>query len=399
MSIFSPPFYLGTADGLIILLVIVATAVSTVVFRAKVWNANPIVMGLSLVWHTSFTIAYCALGARGGGDIFLYYERAGREAMEWGDLYGLGTTFIVWVITPLVDGLQIGILPVSIVFGVLGFFGIWLLAAAIVENLEALRWKRGLRFAYVLIFLPGINHWTSALGKDALIMFALGLFIFALSKPRQRWIAVAVGWLLVFHIRPHISIVLILAVTASLILSGRTMSVQRRALAIVTMIVVAFIAFPYVLEFLDIKAGGVGDYISYVEERGELNMRGDSSVDMYDYSLVGRAFAFLFRPLPFEAHNLTSLVASIENILLLLMILTALVKFRLVDALRNGSLLVNFLAFYSIGSTILLSGVTLNLGLAFRQKTMVIVAIIALIAIAASQGKRQVSHEVRKVYV
>lgn len=391
MSIFTPPFYLGSADGLVILLVVVATAVSTVIFRAKVWRVNPIVMVASLGWHSFYSVIYCVLGARSGGDIFLYYERA-RHAADWGDLYGLGTTFIVWFVHPFVDGIQIGILPISIIFGVLGFFGIWLIAAAIVENLDASRRERGLRFVYILVFLPSINHWTSALGKDSLIIFALSLIFFALSRPRRRWVLAAAGWILAFHIRPHIGIVLLMAAAVSLVFSVRSMNVWRRITAIATMLVAGLVAYPYVVSFLGLEGGGVSEYVSYMEQRGAANMTGGSSVNMSNYSIPGRVFAFLFRPLPFEAHNATSLIASLENVVLLILVVIAFLKYRLVHTIRGGSLLIVFLAYYSIGSAILLSGVTLNLGLAFRQKTMVIVAVIALVAVAASRGSKRVRH-------
>ncbi|GAA4412955.1 hypothetical protein GCM10011450_24230 [Advenella faeciporci] len=80
-------------------------------------------------------------------------------------------------------------------------------------------------------------------------------------------------------------------------------------------------------------------------------------------------FTYIARPLPFEAHNITSLLASIDNIIMLLLIILGgknIFKNEKVELPGVRS----FLWIYTILIWIVLAMNTSNLGIAVRQKWM-----------------------------
>jgi hypothetical protein len=82
-------------------------------------------------------------------------------------------------------------------------------------------------------------------------------------------------------------------------------------------------------------------------------------------------FTYLFRPLPFEAHNVSALAASLDNVMLLLLFIMGgwgLFRKRLTGQLLNHNRI--FLWAYCLATWLILAMTTANLGIAVRQKWM-----------------------------
>jgi amino acid transporter len=93
-------------------------------------------------------------------------------------------------------------------------------------------------------------------------------------------------------------------------------------------------------------------------------------------NLLFQLFTYIFRPLPFEAHSVFSLFASIDNVLILVIFILSLLS---IIFLKRQNLNLNhpnenrwFLLIFSSGLLVILSLTTANLGIAVRQKWMVL---------------------------
>ena len=123
-------------------------------------------------------------------------------------------------------------------------------------------------------------------------------------------------------------------------------------------------------------------------------MGGGSSVDITNMSLPVKLFTYAFRPLPFEAHNLTSLAGSLDNtVLLLVFIMGAWVIFKKRGVVFPRAQNRVFLWAYGLLSWGLLAMVTANLGIAVRQKWMFLPMLLFLLM--SRLGHRQAAPEQR----
>jgi hypothetical protein len=94
-------------------------------------------------------------------------------------------------------------------------------------------------------------------------------------------------------------------------------------------------------------------------------------------------FAYLFRPLFFDARNALALIVSVENLLMLVLFIV----FFLPSAssmFKDSSFTMRYNVIFCLSTLILLSLTTNNLGIAIRQKTMILPSFLLLLALSAS---------------
>lgn len=115
---------------------------------------------------------------------------------------------------------------------------------------------------------------------------------------------------------------------------------------------------------------------SYIEVRQKMNVVGGGALDITSMPLPVKIFTFLFRPLPYDAHSIMSLFSSIENIILLVFFIYTL---RFIRVKQNTVSNHTFLWVYVCIATFFLSSVTANLGIAVRQKWMILPMLVYLL--------------------
>ena len=113
----------------------------------------------------------------------------------------------------------------------------------------------------------------------------------------------------------------------------------------------------------------------FIKQRQGLNIRGfDGGIDISSMPFILKLFTYIFRPLPFEAHNFLSFLSSIDNLLILVLFILSLFSvvasrrkiFSLNDSKENRW----FLLFFALGGITISSLITSNLGISARQKWM-----------------------------
>jgi hypothetical protein len=103
-----------------------------------------------------------------------------------------------------------------------------------------------------------------------------------------------------------------------------------------------------------------------------------------------KLLTYMYRPLPFEAHSLTALATSIDN--LVLIALTILAASGYARGRRpRPNVDVTFLLAYSVTAWVMLALTTANLGISVRQKWMFVPMLIFLFLSVAGRRRRAAS--------
>lgn len=340
-------------------------------FTGKLLDLRLGIVAALIGWHTLLAAVYGRYVLLNGGDAFTYYQRARFDFVE----PALGTDFVVWITSfPVEFGFAYW--PLTALYNVLGTLGLVFFYAALKET-EAFRIdaKLGRLLAYLCLFIPSMSFWTSGIGKDSIACLAVTLFLWATMQFDRRRIAAVVAILLMFAVRPHIAALMMMSIGAGAIFMSHLRGTTRLGVAVAA-IVTAMFAVPLALVY-----SGSTDFASigeYVADRQEQNLRGGSSVDIAGMNPALRVFSYLYRPLPNEVSDIAQLAASLDNVILILLTI-----FGIVAIYRAGFFRVyrhySIVMMYGVSSLIVLSQVTANLGLASRQKWMVVPALMLVL--------------------
>lgn len=332
----------------------------------KYFNATLKRASALYLWHTLFAVIYLFYVLNFGGDSIGYYVKSFLPNLE----FDFGTVGI-WLMTSFfTQVLGLSLIGVFLVFQIFGFIGLLAFDAALREVTQY-KSKVIRRLATLIIFLPSVSFWSSAIGKDSLSFMAMGLALWAAMKLNRRVVLMVIAVLVMLFVRPHIAGMMVIGLAGAMVFQRKTSIIQRVVFG------TAAIAATAVLVPLGLNYAGVGedasssDVMSYIEGREGQNLQGGSSVDISSMSLPMKLFTYLFRPLPFEANSIFSLLASVDNIILLFLFVVgirAAIKNKLPTKLAEHNRM--FLWIYCFLAWIILAMTTANLGIAMRQKWM-----------------------------
>ena len=271
-------------------------------------------------WHSVFCLFYLWFTLRFGGDAIAYFMKASNGRVEW----DFGTAGVDYFTALLVRGFDVSLLGTFLIFNIFGALGL----LAIDGSLKAATRDAKpyvVKLATLIVFLPSLSFWSSAIGKDSLSFMATGLAL---------WAALDLG---------------------------------RRGLLIGGAI--ASILVPFALQYAGVgDTVSVGDLNEYIDKRQTSNMEGGGAVDISSMSLPVQLFTYMFRPTFLEVNSIFSIAAALDNAILLYLFVVggwALFKSR-VRTFGNRV----FMWAYVLIAWIILAMVTANLGIALRQKWM-----------------------------
>jgi hypothetical protein len=251
-------------------------------------------------------------------------------------------------------------------FGFAGFLGSAYLLR-IMREVSGDQYKRTRFLVYGLLFIPGLNFWTAAIGKDALMYLGIQMVAYAMLRPTKRPITLGAGFLLAVMIRPHIAVLLGAACGIGALV-GSKLKLEARFLSVSVLLLAVSVVTPLAMQRLGItslEGGALSEYIAV----SQANLAsGGSAVDMERYGYVAKVFTYLFRPLPWEASSAIMLLSGMENMIFLGIFAAAVYmaaqRFRVAVRTPYLILCLAFLLFGASASAL----VTSNLGMAVRQK-------------------------------
>jgi hypothetical protein len=282
-------------------------------------------------------------------------------------------------------------------FSWLGFLGLFFFYRAF---RLAVPQGRTRAYATLLFFVPSLLFWPSSIGKEAWMMFALGLAAFGAGRALSGSIfsgfaTAAAGLWLAAIVRPHVAGMMGLALATAVLIQRSRADLRQLAPIVKGLSLVAVAAISVVLlirtdRFLNESGFETDSGLTTVIDRTtERTGQGGSEFEPAAVDSPARLplgiITTLFRPFIFEAHNQQSLLAAVEGSMLLL--LTLVWISRISRAIRGSrgipyaAFALAFVLLFSVG----FSGVA-NFGILVRQRTQLLPIFLVLLTASAPHG-------------
>jgi hypothetical protein len=250
----------------------------------------------------------------------------------------------------------------------------------------------------LVLFAPSVAFWPSSIGKEALMQLGIGAVALATAYLlRQRLARAAVigfagGWLL-WVVRPHLLALVTLASGCAYVggrvraKGGAMRSLMARPVGLLAVALLVAFTISQGTKFLGIEDLSLSSIEAELDEQTERSSQGGSQFDNGDNSLnpvnlPRGAVTVLLRPLPWETDSSLQLLSSLESAILAGIIVARLASVRAALTLSRSSpfllycwvLLILYAATFSSFA---------NFGLLVRQRSLVLPALFAIIAVRA----------------
>lgn len=193
------------------------------------------------------------------------------------------------------------------------------------------------RYALLLFFLPSLLFWPSSIGKEALMLFGLGASAYGAARLLERrrwwWASLAVGLGATSLVRPHVTAVVLGSIALAFVFrrSGKRPPIfgpTVRLIVVAGLIVLTAFALGQAADrilpqYADTETSGVEAVGALVDRASAGTDEGGSQIDRplptnpLDYPYA--AFTVLFRPTIFEANSLSTAVAAVETMIVLVL--------------------------------------------------------------------------------
>jgi hypothetical protein len=333
---------------------------------------------LLLVWHTMFCFFYWFYTSFNLADANNYYETSFFGQYEWSP----GTKIIVSFTTVLTQVFGLNKLNSFLVYNLFGTSALLLLSSIFLT--QAI--KKDVFFSRVfliLLLMPTLSFWSCSIGKDSPAFFSSCLASFSMSKFNERKHLFLLSVVIMLLVRPHIGIIMIVAFGLSIVL-GQGVNLSAKVLFLLTTVVAGLFLAPFLSEYIGLQDNiSIESTTDYVAKRQSYNLEGGSSVDISEMPFYLQIFTYLFRPLFLDANNVMGVAVSVDNLLLLAFSVRYL-PYVFITILTRQSLSIYFNTFYTLIVLIVLAPTTSNLGIAIRQKTMILPSLLFLVSVAVN---------------
>jgi hypothetical protein len=367
--------------------------------------AQLLLLALALKLLGSLVRYWVALHIYGGNADAVYYHQTGEDLaarFRAGDFntapYSLSGTDFMTVFT----GILYTVTGPSIFAGFL--FYSWLAFAGMFYMYRAFVIAvpdgNSRSYAMLLFFLPSMLYWPSSIGKEAWMLFTLGLVAFGVARlltgrPWRGMLLAGVGFWLGTLVRPHVVGMAALGMVVAYLLARppRRMGMLGpvvKLLALVVLVALAVLLLGQTEAYLKQKGIEPQDGVSSV--LGETARRTGTGGSNFQVDVRGPSpsqfpiavVTILFRPFPFEAHNAQAAVTALESFLLLCLTISR--RRAVWQAVRHprrrpyvAFILVYLVLFVFAFSTIA------NFGILARERTQLLPFFLVLLVIPAGR--------------
>ncbi|MEV4560322.1 hypothetical protein AB0K51_25450 [Kitasatospora sp. NPDC049285] len=346
----------------------------------------------------------------GAADAKMYHQRGTDLAryLDTADLFGgihydlgmkvAGTGFVIIVTGVVYAVTGPTLIGGFLVFSWLGFWGLVFFWRALqIAFPEA----DSRRYAKLVFFLPSLLFWPSSIGKDAWMMFCLGLTTYGVARLLDRrfgaFVCIALGSLGTAMVRPHVTVLAGAGLTVAYVLRKRPQQVSalgplRAILTIAVLGLGVMLMLQQVSTFFGTN-GTDGDAVNHVlSETSRRTSQGSSVINAQAADDVAPAFSLnpaglpvavisvLFRPFPFEASNLQNLIQSVECFALLIMFIRGWPQLARIPKLFVQRSYIAFTVVYTLLFCWAFSTIN-NMGILSRERVQVLPLVLVLLAV------------------
>jgi hypothetical protein len=257
-------------------------------------------------------------------------------------------------------------------------------------------------YARLLFFMPSMLYWPSSIGKEAWMLFTLGLAAFGTARllTGRPWRGLAVAgiamWLAAI-VRAHVAGMVVLGLVVAYLLARPPRRLGALGLAVKLFALVALVV---------VAVGLLGRTQSYLLEKGidpqdgvtsvlaETQRRTNQGGSNFEAPSTGVSLAklpfaavtILFRPFPFEVHNAQAAITALESSLLLCLVLARRrAIWQAVRHLRRYPY-VAFILVYSVLFVVAFSSIA-NFGILARERVQLLPFFLVLLAVPAPRPR------------
>ena len=355
--------------------------------RASESRARLVLFAMLLLAHIGATFAYYVYASEFGGDVQMYYfDPYGL----YGYASGLSTVFIVNMVQFLKSYFGGSFLDYFLLFQAMGFWGILFVLRTFDDIHEELGQPK-FKYVYLLLFLPGLHFWTAAIGKDAPLFLGVAMCVWGAYRLQTRYPVFAAGMVVAGVVRPHIALIALVALAVTVVFARNTKLLTRAALLVVAVAGIGVVASLVQNSFYGLNLTSTDSVTEFIETKSSVSEESGGDVSIIGASFPVKLISLLFRPFFIDATGLLGYIASLENVVLLIVILTLLWQFGTSLAVVRSALFARFAGLFFLMLTVLLAMVNYNVGLGLRQKMMMMPALLVLFAsvLAVRAARRQ----------
>jgi hypothetical protein len=295
----------------------------------------------------------------------------------------IGTGFIMIVTGIVYAFVGQSILAGYLVFSWMGFWGLYLCWRAF-----GIAYPDGdhKRYAKLVFFLPSLLFWPSGIGKDTWMLLTLGMCAYGtallLVRRRGAYLFLLLGMTGATMVRPHITVLVMCGLIVAFLLRTRPQQVSalgplRAGFGAVVLGAGAVVALKQVGKFFgtaDLSAGAAAEVASRTQTQTAQGGSGQQAAEQTSAispsHLPQSLMTVLFRPFPFEVHNMQALLASLEGVVLMGLVVTSLVRLRRIPALLVRRPYLAFALVYMLVFAMAFANIK-NFGILTRERVQV----------------------------
>lgn len=316
--------------------------------------------------HLITAVVYYQYVQTNDADTKLYYF----DPYGFYDLdFSLGTQFLIYFVQALKGIIGGTYLDYFLLFQALGLWGIALLVRTLEELAEALAQHWPPIFT-IMMFMPGMYFWTSAIGKDAPLFLACTIALWSTMAISRRWLwfGLAIGIMVLFRL--HVALIAVVALALTL-MTGRGISPVLRGLLIVGLIPLLYVLVGTVQSSFQLDLASVSSLTSYVEQQTDTLAEAAGELEgLAAQPFYVRLISLLFLPLFADSGGIFGIVASFQNVFMLYVGSVLVREYRSWWSMFRQSIPIRFATFFLVTMIAMLTVMYYNVGLGLRQREM-----------------------------
>lgn len=266
--------------------------------------------------------------------------------------------------------LNMSYLSNTLLYSLFGFMGLTFFYMVAVKTIPYNKIINDYVLFPLIFFLPNLHFWSAGVGKDTTLFLCIGMFVYGIMKPITRIPLIVISVLLAMAIRPHVVLFLLLGFGFAYILGGK-ISVFQRVVFSTILLGVGLAILPSVLEFAKIEEASVESFDKFADAKSTVLSRASSgsAIDVANMPLPLKIVTFWFRPFFFDVRNLNGLIASVENLILVIVFIKAM-RSNPIQAFKAAPFVIKGLVFFLIVGTLAFSQSMGNVGIMIRMRNM-----------------------------
>ena len=357
-------------DVIVILLLLLFGYLFLNQFKKKVSENNYTNLGYLFIYHFFFGIYFCffvkgdAIGYWGSSKKLTYEEFVHFFKNDKGTYFVRALNYFPAKV------LDLSYFSGTMIYTLIGFVGLTYFYLIAIELIPKNSKVNGYYLFPLLFFLPNLHFWSCAVGKDSLLFLCIALFSYGLLTPIKRIHFIVIGLVLSYFIRPHITFFMLLGFGFAYF-SGNKLSFFQRVVFFGSFIGIAFLILPLVLKFSKIEEASLDAFQEFSTTKVSLLSRSHtgSAINISNSPIIVKVFSFLFRPFVFDINSFPSLLAAIENSILLFLTIKYFSK-KPLESFRNAPFLLQGMVYFLLLGTFAFSQSLGNLGIMIRMRNM-----------------------------